>query len=101
MTATKKLNLDSIVQRYPDQIAAEVDEDIVMVNVESGFYYAVSDVARAIWEAIERPTKISDLIDDLSQTYEVDRSACEEQTLSFLQNLLSERLLQVRDASTS
>ena len=101
MTITKKLNLDSIVQRYSDLIDAEVDEDIVMVNVETGFYYGVSDVAREIWEAIERPTKISDLIDHLSATYDVDRSVCEEQTFSFLESFLAERLLQVRDEPTS
>ena len=93
MTITKKLNLDSVVQRYSDLIDAEVDEDIVMVNVETGFYYAVADVAREIWQAIEHPTKISDLIDHLAATYDVNRSACEEQTLSFLEGLLAERLL--------
>ena len=98
---SKNLNLDSIVQRYSDLMSADVDEDTVMVNVETGFYYAVSDVARAIWEAIERPTRISDLIDDLSATHDVDRSECEEQTLAFLETMLAERLLQVSDGPTS
>jgi hypothetical protein len=101
MTDKNKLALDSIVQRRSDLIAAEVDEDIVMVNVESGFYYGVANVAREIWDAIESPAKVSDLIDNLSATYDIDRSTCEEQTLSFLENLLAERLLQVRDAPTS
>ncbi len=97
MTATKALKLDCIVQRVPDQIAAEVDDDVVMVNVETGYYYAVSEVAREIWEAIERPVKVSDLIDDLAASHDVDRPTCEAQTLSFLESLLAERLLQVRD----
>ena len=95
------LNLDSIVQRDPDVIAAEADQDLVMVSIANGSYYGVSDVAREIWEAIEQPKKISDLIDDLTATYNVDRSSCEEQTLSFLENLLSEHLLQVRDGPSS
>ena len=101
MTLPQALNLDCIVQRDPDVIAAEADQDLVMVSIANGFYYGVSDVAREIWEAIERPKKISDLIDDLTKTYNVDRSSCEEQTLSFLEDLLTEGLLQVRDEPPS
>jgi len=95
------LNLDCTVQRDPDVIAAEADQDLVMVSIANGFYYGVSDVAREIWEAIERPKKISDLIDDLAATYNIDRSTCEEETLSFLEHLLSEQLLQVKNGPSS
>jgi len=101
MTLPQTLSLDCIVQRDPDVLAAEADQDLVMVSIASGFYYGVSDVARAIWEAIERPKKISDLINDLSSAYNIDRSKCEEETLSFLKELLTERLLQVKDGPSS
>ncbi len=97
MWSTAKLNLDCIVQREPDVIAAEADQDLVMVRIANGFYYGVADVAREIWEAIEHPKKISDLINDLTATHNVDRSVCEKETLSFLEDLRSERLLQVRE----
>ena len=92
-----QLNLECIVQRDPEIIAAEADQDLVMVSIASGSYYGVSNVARAIWEAIEHPKKISDLIDELASAYNVDRAKCEEETLLFLGDLLTERLLQVRD----
>ena len=101
MAFPQTLKMDSIVQRDPDVIAAVADQDIVMVSITNGAYYGVSDVAREIWEAIEHPKKISDLIDDLTASYNVDRSSCEEQTLSFLESLLTERLLQVKDGPSS
>jgi len=94
------LNLDSIVQRRRDVIAAEADQDLVMVSIENGSYYGVSDIAREIWGAIEQPKRISDLIDDLFATYNVDRGRCEAETLSFLEDLLSEHLLQVKNESS-
>jgi hypothetical protein len=101
MTSPQKLKLDSIVQRDADVIGAEADQDIVMVSIANGAYYGVSHVAREIWEAVENPKKISDLIGDLTASYIIDRSLCEEQTLSFLEDLLAEGLLQVRDAQAS
>ena len=93
------LTLDSIIQRDPEIIAAEADKDLIMVSIATGSYYGLSDVARAIWDAIERPKKISDLIDDLTTSYQIDSLSCEEQTLSFLEALLNEGLLQVKDGS--
>jgi Coenzyme PQQ synthesis protein D (PqqD) len=91
------LTLHSIVQRDPEIIGAEAGQDLVMVSVSSGHYYGLSDVAREIWDAIERPKRISELVDDLSASYEIDSSSCEEQTLYFLNALLDEGLLQVKD----
>jgi hypothetical protein len=95
------LNLGCIVQRDPDVISAEADQDLVMVSIANGFYYGVSDVAREIWTAIEHPKKVSDLIDDLAATYNIDRSTCEAETLSFLEDLLTENLLQVKNGSSA
>jgi hypothetical protein len=96
-----RLNLDCVVQRHHDVVAAEADQDIVMVSVANGLYYAVSDIAREIWEAIDRPKKVSDLIEDLTASYNVERHLCEEETLSFLEDLRNEGLLQVRDGTSS
>jgi Coenzyme PQQ synthesis protein D (PqqD) len=103
MASAERLNLECTVQRNSDVIAAEAGQDVVMVNVATSSYYGVSNAAREIWEAIEHPKKISDLIDDLTAAYKVDRSLCEEETLSFLEHLLTEGLLHVRlkDGSSS
>jgi len=91
------LTLNSIIQRGSDIVTAQAGEDLMMVSVATGHYYALSDVEQQIWDAIESPTKISDLIADLEAGYNVDSASCEKQTLSFLGSLLDEGLLQVRD----
>ena len=96
-----KLDLHSVIQRDPEIIAAEAGKDVVMVSIENGQYYGVSQVAKEIWQAIEQPTRVSNLISDLVANYNVDRTLCEKDTLAFLEQLLAERLLQVRNGSNS
>jgi len=93
------LTLNSVIQRDPEVIFSEADQDLIMVSIATGSYYGLSDVAREIWDAIERPKKVSDLIDSLTASYDVDSSLCEEQTLSFLETLLDEGLVQVKDGA--
>jgi hypothetical protein len=97
MALGKTLTLETVVQRNSDVIAAEAGSDLIMVSIENGLYYGVSDVAREIWELIERPQRISDIVEQLMGVYEIDRSSCEEDTLSFLDGLRAEGLLEVRD----
>ena len=99
MKTPNVLTLNSIIQRDPGVIAAKADQELIMVSVASGYYYGLSDVAREIWYAIGQPTKISDLVDDLTASYRIDSLSCQKQTLSFLEDLLEEGLLQVKDAS--
>jgi len=91
------LTLNAIIQRDPDVIAAEADQDLIMVSVATGHYYGVSDVAREVWNAIERPQRVADLLDDLASSYGMDRGLSQVQTLSFLEDLLAEGLLRVKD----
>ena len=101
MTFAQMLNLNCVVQRDPEVVAAEADQDLVMVSIANGLYYAVSDVAREIWENVEHPKKISALIDYLTVTYNIDRTKCEEETLSFLEDLRIEGLLKVSNDTVS
>ena len=91
------LTLNSIVQRNSEVIAAEADQDLIMVSIATGSYYGLSDVAREIWDAIERPRMISQLVGDLTTNYQIDPFSCEQQTLSFLEALLDEGLLKVKN----
>ena len=93
------LTLNSIVQRDPEVIFSEADQDLIMVSIATGSYYGLSDVAREVWDAIKSPKMVSDLISGLTKSYNVNSSLCEEQTLSFLQTLLDEGLLQVKEGS--
>jgi Coenzyme PQQ synthesis protein D (PqqD) len=93
------LTLNSIVQRDPEVIFSEADQDLIMVSIATGCYYGLSDVAREVWDTIESPKRVSDLVAGLTKSYDVNSSLCEEQTISFLQTLLDEGLLQVKDGS--
>jgi hypothetical protein len=95
------LTLNSIIQRDSEVISAEADQELIMVSIASGHYYGLFDVARQIWDAIERPRRISDLVGDLTASYRVEVSTCEDETLLFLEALLEEGLVKVKNESVS
>ena len=64
----------AIVSRSPSVLTAEVDGEIVMMNIEQGRYLGLDEIGSDIWKRIEPPCSFATLIDGLAADYEADRS---------------------------
>ena len=56
------INLDSIVSYREDLDTTDIDGDKVMMDLEKGQYFALNSVGSRIWEEIQSPVKISDVV---------------------------------------
>lgn len=95
MTETK-LTLDSIISQAEDQVSTDIDGEVVLMGIENGNYYGFDKILSRIWFIIENPTKISSLIDQLMQEYDVERSVCETDVLNILQEMLEDKLIEIQ-----
>ena len=93
----KKQNIspESRVSQIEDIVASDIDDEKVMMSVEKGQYYGLDPIGSRVWELIEKPIKVSDLIDALLLKYDVDRETCERDVLAFLEDLYEDGILQV------
>jgi hypothetical protein len=92
----KEITTDTIISRIEEIVASDIDGETVMMSIENGKYYGLDDIGSRIWELIEKPVKVSDLIDTLLGRYEVDRETCERDVLKFLNELNEDRIVQVK-----
>ena len=85
----------------PDLIFTEVDNDLVILSIANSKYYGAESVGRYIWQLIEQPIVIADVCAALLDKFEIDRPTCEREMLTFLGQLLSEKLIDVQSPETS
>ena len=97
MNRTTAITLASQVRQRDDLLAQSLDEDIVMANIESGKYYGLAATGKRIWELLAQPRSVADLCARLLAEFDVSRAACEQETLTFLNELQREGLIQVVD----
>ena len=88
------ISLESVVRRSSDVMASQVDNELVMMDVERGMYYALNPVGADIWERLTEPQTVADLCAQLVQQYEVDRATCEADVLAVLNDMAGNGLLQ-------
>ncbi len=74
-------------------VVSDMDGEKVMLSVRNGKYYNLGEVGGLIWELLNEPKSIEELVDRLTEEYDVSREECEIQVRSFLDLLRKEELI--------
>jgi hypothetical protein len=93
MSAT--VSLSSIVKSTKDLISAPIDDEVVILSVESGSYFGLNEIGSEIWQQLEKPTRVDALCDSLTTKYDADRLTIERDVLALLESLVAEGLVSV------
>lgn len=94
-----ELTPDTVVARGTSHVETEVADQIMMMSIEQGKYYALEGTAKAIWQRLTEPTTIGDLVAGLVEDYDVDPAQCQADVTAFLQDMIENGL--VEDHGTS
>ena len=89
----RHLSSKSKVKRSDGFIHAEVDHEVVALNIDRGTCYGLNPIGSRIWKIIEDPVTIADICSRLMAEYDVDAATCERQVLDLLEELRSEGLV--------
>jgi hypothetical protein len=89
------VSLTSFVQWSADQLAATVDQEVVILSVERGSYYGLDDIGSEIWQRLATAVRVDALCTSLAEKYEADRPTIERDVLQLLEKLVAEGLISV------
>ena len=89
------LDLPMRVHRLGNALETEIENETVMMHIETGSYFGLNPTGSRIWALLAEPIVIGDLCDRITEEFEVSRELCELQVVDFLQCLLERGLLQV------
>jgi hypothetical protein len=90
-----EMNMNSRVVRRSGPIAAPVDNELVMLDIDAGKYYGLNGIASAIWQNLEEEISVGDLCRQLCESYDVGMEQCSAEVLSFLKELETRNLISV------
>lgn len=76
-------------------IQSKIGEEVVMLDMESGFYFGLNSVASIIWAMMESGISFENLCDQLTQQFEVERALCEADTQELIDQLLEKKIIRV------
>jgi hypothetical protein len=89
------IHLFDQVTRKVDILTTDLDGEIGMFNIETGKYYTLGGVSSDIWNFIEKPISVEQLVNKLLEQYDIDKETCLQHTITFLIELQEMKLIDI------
>jgi hypothetical protein len=81
------------VTRNDDVIAADCNNEIVLLRVKSARCYGMNEVGTHIWRKLSRPVRVAELVDTLQLEFAANSHECGPEIVDFLEHLSREGLI--------
>lgn len=75
-----------------------VEEDSVLLNLDTGYYYTLNEVGRFLWESLDGKKKLSVIHQDIIDYYDVAPETAKSDILELIDNLLKEGLVEIHES---
>ena len=95
MDKNEMVLVGSLVVQRAGLDAANMDGEIVMMDIDRGKYYCFNKVGSRIWKLIEKQILVGELVSMLLNEFEVDYKICEDAVLNFLNGIYKEELIEI------
>ncbi len=79
----------------PGLASADLDGEVVLLDVSSGRYFGLNGVAARIFNLVTEPRTLAEVVDVLVAEYEADRSLLHADAETFLDELVRRDLVRV------
>ena len=74
---------------------SKTDENAILLNLNSGSYYELNDVAHLIVQNLNDFIGFNEIKEIIIENFDIDEKDCEKDILSFLQDLIERDFLEV------
>ena len=81
------------IRRKANLFDAEVDSEVVALDVEGGDCYGFNVVASAVWNRLSDQTSVTQICSELCQEFDVSEAVCHEEVLSLVKRLADDGLV--------
>lgn len=88
-----ELTLNSTVTIAKEVVSCDLVDEAAILNMKDGVYYGLNPVGARIWNLIQEPRKINDILDTLVDEYEVEREVCLADLIELMEQLLDKELV--------
>jgi len=84
--------------KVPNYVAAQrIEDEIIILNLNSGTYFGLNDVGARVWEFLGRTASIDELCNILLEEYDIAPDQLRSDVESLLEELCSNGLLERED----
>ncbi len=93
---TEQLDDQTIVVATNDSVHCELEGESIILSMKDGVYYGLNLVGHSIWQLIQEPRSIADVVARLLEEYDVEPEQCRQDLIELLRDLHKNGLVEFR-----
>jgi len=86
------------LQRKPGLVAADVADNAILLDIDSGYFFQLNRTGAAIWSVVSEPRSLDVICEKMAAEFRVDPEACRADVVEFVGDLIERGLLEIRPA---
>ena len=90
-----KITIDSIVVVADEMVSCDLEGEPAILDLKDGKYYGLDPVGAKIWNLIQKPIVLKEIIKIILDEYDVDKDQCTNDIFELTEELLDNRLVKV------
>ena len=87
---------DTILVAAEGLATADLDEEAVVLDVNSGIYYGLNEIGARVMDLLKEPISLGDIMNTMLEEYEVEREQLEHDLTAFLQVMKDQQLIGIK-----
>lgn len=95
MKEIREITLETTIKQIEDIDTSDIDGEKIMMNLDTGSYFMLNEIATHIWDLTEQPVRIEEVVKYLLGEYEIDEITCIEQVLGLVIELYKYQLITI------
>ena len=89
------LDKSNTVKRADSFLASPIGEELALLNTRSNIYFTMDQLGKCVWELLQKPQELTDIISEIAEQYRVAMEAVERDVISFVSDLHAHGLIEV------
>lgn len=90
------IELDAVIELGANHLSANLDDDLVLLNLSTARYHVVGGAGNRIMALISRPISVRELCDRLMEQCDVTADTCQREVLDFVRELVRQGIAAAR-----
>ncbi|HII84295.1 MAG TPA: PqqD family protein [Methanobacterium subterraneum] len=90
-----KLSRSSKIVVSKDVVSCDLGGETAMLDMKEGIYYGLNEMGTIIWEYIQEPITLQEIVDKILVEYEVDEETCFRDLVELVEEMSKNGLVKI------
>ena len=93
------LSLDTVLSANSEQLSVTVADELLMLSLKNNNYYGLNDVGAFVWQKLQTPIAVKDIVAAISAEYDIPSlHECEQDVLALVTHMHEQGLVDIATA---